>query len=323
MVATDKLLLKMKTIFFPCEENNFQPKFLESRFLFYYFVILLILKVISFSFFIYFPKTVFFADITKAALIETANQERNSLGIDSLEENQKLNQAAFLKAKDILEKDYFSHWSPDGISPWYWFEKVGYKYKSAGENLAIGFLDSEEVNQAWLNSPSHKENLLNPNYQEIGIGIAKDEFQGNEITVVVQLFGTPRTEKLIAEAPVQEAIKSQSEGLAEIEEPKSEEEAATETESVFSPKLISPLVMGQEESVPGHKIDYYDLTQDLVYGFLIFIIVSLLINISVRPETRYNDLIFKTLGFISLLIIFTLVDKEIIISIISHNLRIY
>ena len=120
------------------------------------------------------------------------NDERGDLKLVALKENALLNKAAFLKATDMMEKDYFSHTSPQGITPWYWFKKVGYDYKSAGENLGIGFVDSKELHEAWNNSPSHKANLVNANYREVGISFLEGNFQGGITTIVVQMFGTPR-----------------------------------------------------------------------------------------------------------------------------------
>ena len=112
------IISKIKPIFIPCQENNWRPKFLESSFLFHYLIFLFSLKLIAISFLFFVSKTFFFADITKAVLINLVNQERTVLGVAPLKENSKLNQTSFLKAKDILEKDYFSHYSPEGVSPW-------------------------------------------------------------------------------------------------------------------------------------------------------------------------------------------------------------
>ncbi|GAH47620.1 unnamed protein product, partial [marine sediment metagenome] len=75
-----------------------------------------------------------------------------SLGLSALRENPQLSKAALLKAQDMLENDYFAHRSPEGITGWYWIKKAGYNYQRAGENLAIAFLDSEEVHKAWNDS---------------------------------------------------------------------------------------------------------------------------------------------------------------------------
>ena len=140
-----KILRKAKILFIPCEGNHYKPRFLAGGALFYFVLTLLFLKLIAISFVAYFPKTIFFADLTKTALIQLTNQERQSLGLSTLKENSTLDQAAQQKAQDMLSSDYFSHYSPTGVCPWYWFKKVGYNYQLAGENLAIGFLDSEEV----------------------------------------------------------------------------------------------------------------------------------------------------------------------------------
>ena len=91
----NKLLLRVKILFIPSAENEYKPRFLESDILFHYILALLILKLIAISFIFYFPKTVFFADLTKTTLIELTNQERQTLGLPVLKENLKLNQAAY------------------------------------------------------------------------------------------------------------------------------------------------------------------------------------------------------------------------------------
>ncbi len=230
-MMTENIRLKLKLIFVPGQENNYRPKFLESRVLIWCLLALFILKLITVPFLIYFPKSALFSDISKIILIELLNKDRQSAGLQSLKENTVLDNAAVLKAQDILEKDYFSHQSPEGVSPWHWFKIAGYNYKIAGENLAIGFLDSGEVNQAWLDSPSHKANLLNSNYKDVGIAILKGDFQGNETTVVVQLFGTPQ--QTITGPKVQTKEQVKEEVKKETATPTAEN-AEVEEDSFFS-----------------------------------------------------------------------------------------
>jgi len=92
----------------------------------------------------------------------------------------------------MASKGYFAHYSPSGLSPWYWFTKAGYSYKKAGENLAVNFKDSDDVVRAWMNSPTHKANIVKEGYTEIGIGIAEGVYQGKKATFVVQLFAAPQ-----------------------------------------------------------------------------------------------------------------------------------
>lgn len=132
------------------------------------------------------------AAIQSAFLVDLANEDRADLGLKQLALNDKLVSAASLKANDMAEKSYFAHISPEGKTPWYWIEKAGYTYIYAGENLAVNFDDSEDVEKAWMNSPTHKANILNNRYTEIGISTAIGTYKGEKTTFVVQMFGTPK-----------------------------------------------------------------------------------------------------------------------------------
>ncbi len=134
----------------------------------------------------------FLAEVLPAVLVSLANEDRGSYQVSSLKTNPLLERAAQMKANDMASKGYFAHTSPEGVTPWYWFEAVGYDYKHAGENLAVNFSESKDVNQGWMNSPGHRENILNPNYTEVGIATAIGYYKGQETVFVVQLFGTPR-----------------------------------------------------------------------------------------------------------------------------------
>lgn len=128
----------------------------------------------------------------KEEIIAQTNTLRQSLGFDVLKENPVLDIAAAQKLQDMTQNQYFAHTSPAGISPWHWIEVNQYKYTYAGENLAIGFLTAKDAVNAWANSPSHRANLLNSNYKEIGIAVAPAKIQNSQGFLVVQLFGTPK-----------------------------------------------------------------------------------------------------------------------------------
>lgn len=131
------------------------------------------------------------ASVLPGVVASLTNQERSDNKLGTLTENPVLAEAANLKAKDMAEKGYFSHTGPDGALPWKWLEQVGYTYEYAGENLAVNFVDSDEVVEAWMNSPTHKANILKQNFTEIGVGMAKGEYKGEETIFVVQFFGKP------------------------------------------------------------------------------------------------------------------------------------
>jgi len=326
---TENIRLKLKLIFVPGQENNYRPKFLESRVLIWCLLALFILKLITVPFLIYFPKSVFFGAIVKTTLIELLNQERKSSGLQSLKENTVLDNAASLKAQDILEKDYFSHQSPEGVSPWHWFKIAGYNYKIAGENLAIGFLDSGEVNRAWLDSPSHKANLLNSNYKDVGIAVLTGDFQGNETTVVVQLFGTPQ--QTIAGPKVQTKEQVKKETATATAENAEKEATGTQTLSAeftsMKKEVVPALKEAQKKAIFNFlsflTLDYSKVIQIIIYGFLALIILALIINIFIRIDIQHADLILKALGFIAVLVLFILIDKSVIIKLIPHNFNIY
>lgn len=131
------------------------------------------------------------AAVVSAVLVELANGDRAGAGLSELSVSPRLIAAAQAKADDMAENGYFAHVSPQGVDPWHWFQKAGYSFDYAGENLAVNFADSGDVNTAWMNSPTHRQNILNAHFTEIGIATAQGMYQGRPATFVVQEFGTP------------------------------------------------------------------------------------------------------------------------------------
>lgn len=132
-------------------------------------------------------------EILSSVLVAETNAHRAGSAAPTLRPSAVLDAAAAAKARDMAAKSYFAHTSPEGLSPWHWFEQFGYRYKYAGENLAVNFADSKEVTDAWMASPGHRANILNRQFQEIGIGMARGLLEDREVVFVVQLFGTPIT----------------------------------------------------------------------------------------------------------------------------------
>ena len=131
----------------------------------------------------------FASEISREAIIQLVNQSRTENNVGVFDENQVLDKAAQNKLDDMIKNNYFAHTSPAGITPWHWFDQNGYDYKYAGENLALGFSSVENEHQAWMDSPTHKKNILNINYQEIGVAVGKGTIDGNLVTIAVQEFG--------------------------------------------------------------------------------------------------------------------------------------
>ncbi|MDE2071638.1 MAG: CAP domain-containing protein [Patescibacteria group bacterium] len=136
----------------------------------------------------------FLAAVVQSDIIALTNTQRASNNVGTLKENRLLDLAATAKAKDMAAKGYFSHVGPDGKVPWAWIEGVGYNYQYAGENLAVRFTDSKDVVNAWMASPTHRANIVKPQYSDIGVGVADGTYQGQPATFVVQYFGSPLAE---------------------------------------------------------------------------------------------------------------------------------
>jgi hypothetical protein len=125
-------------------------------------------------------------------LLDITNKKRTDAGLSQLRLNPALTEAAQKKAEDMFKNDYWAHVSPSGKEPWDFILTQNYDYTYAGENLAKNFSNSKDVVDAWYNSPSHKENLLNKNYDEMGFAVVDGVLNGYETTLVVQMFGKPR-----------------------------------------------------------------------------------------------------------------------------------
>jgi uncharacterized protein YkwD len=130
-----------------------------------------------------------------SGLLSYTNSQRSANGKSSLSINSQLNNAAQAKANDMVARDYWSHNTPDGKEPWVFFQNAGYKYAKAGENLAYGFLNSSSTITGWMNSPSHKANMLDGEFKEVGFGFANSANfnDSGPQTVVVAMYGKPQT----------------------------------------------------------------------------------------------------------------------------------
>ncbi|MFA5942468.1 MAG: CAP domain-containing protein [Candidatus Paceibacterota bacterium] len=140
---------------------------------------------------IVFLRTDFLASVLPGALVALTNQDRATLGVAGVAEDPLLNKAAAAAAADMAANGYFAHVSPGGKEPWYWLDSVGYRYSYAGQNLAVNFTDSENVETAWMASPTHRANIEKPQYTRVGIGTAHGVYEGRETTFVVAFFATP------------------------------------------------------------------------------------------------------------------------------------
>jgi len=185
-------MAKLIHYFIPHSENNHKPYLTRNPGLVTILIFMLSIQTTLNVFFSSRPQILGFAtSIYQQELVSLTNQQRQDAGLPTLIHNTKLDQAATLKAQDMFADDYWAHVSPDGVEPWHWFSVVGYNYLAAGENLARDFDTSAGVVSAWMSSPSHRDNILYTNFTEIGIAVVNGNINGEDTTLVVQLFATP------------------------------------------------------------------------------------------------------------------------------------
>jgi len=181
-----------KDLFTPYPSNNHKARILHPASLSVIVALFLVGQFFLNFFTLVSPSVLGYAsNISPEKIIELTNQKRAELGLAPLTNSLLLNEVAQRKAADMFAFNYWAHVSPSGRDPWSFFKEVGYKYIYAGENLARDFMDSPSVVEAWMNSPTHKDNIVNPNYKEIGVAVVNGTLNGVETTLVVQVFGTP------------------------------------------------------------------------------------------------------------------------------------
>ncbi len=129
-------------------------------------------------------------EITSSSIVNLANQARTLYSLNTLSNNARLEAAALAKANNMFELQYWDHFGPNGESPWQFIRAAGYNYVYAGENLARGFRTAEGVHEAWMASPTHKANIVSPNYEDIGVSVVTGVLEGSQTILVVQMFGS-------------------------------------------------------------------------------------------------------------------------------------
>lgn len=106
----------------------------------------------------------------EAEVVRLVNEVRAENGLAPLTVNWELSRVARYKSQDMKDKGYFSHTSPTYGSPFQMIRNFGLSYRTAGENIARGYATPQAVMDGWMNSPSHKANILKASYKQIGVG---------------------------------------------------------------------------------------------------------------------------------------------------------
>ena len=188
--AKTRVRKRVKLAVVPNKANNFRPQAVSR-----YGIIMIVALVISVQ--VIYNGVVNSnvlgtqAQITTSGLLDATNQARAAQNEKPLTINPELMKAAHLKVQDMFAQQYWAHTAPDGTTPWHWFDVVGYNYDNAGENLARDFTTSSSTVAAWMASPTHRANILNTNYTEVGFATMDSVLNGEPTTLIVALYGSP------------------------------------------------------------------------------------------------------------------------------------
>lgn len=288
------LLNKIHHFFIPHEDNDYHAHSLHTNMLSAYLVTAILLVFVSKNVPAFSNVLGIATDISIPKLYSLVNEERGKLGLPALQINSQLSNAAENKAADMFKKDYWSHFTPDGESPWDFIKQSGYQYEFAGENLAKNFLYSKNVVDAWMNSPTHRENIAKKEYTEVGYAVVNGMLSGEETTLVVQMFGTPLgtiIEKVQVPDSQQKEIPVQAEQ--------------------------KPAILGQSQK-QGIAVNGKHLAYDINMLFIAFIVCALVLDFVFASKLNVLHLRGKHiahllfLGFISLGIVFILKQGAIL-----------
>lgn len=188
--------------------------------------------------------------LDREKIFTETNQERARRGLPLLLSSNRLDWAAALKLQDMFVRQYFSHVSPLGEGPADWTKRAGYSYIAIGENLALGNFKSEaELVRAWMNSPGHRANILNPKFREIGIAAGKGKFKNETVWIAVQIFGKPLSDCNLPDNNLRTAIEDLKQKLLTL---KTEVETLRGEIEIFQPHNR------REVELYNQKVEFYN-----------------------------------------------------------------
>ena len=195
------MLRHLHNFFIPHTGNDHRPHALRPRALKWYVALLVGVKVIAVTLlFSAYPDFARLSGDLAAEVARMVNASREKASASPLILDPALTRAAELKAQDMLARAYFEHVSPDGTMPWEWINKNEYQFQAMGENLAMDFTTGESAHLALMQSDTHRTNILEKRYQNIGIGVASGNFAGRETNILVEFFAAPSTARAAAAA---------------------------------------------------------------------------------------------------------------------------
>lgn len=295
---------KFYNLFVPSSSNNYRAKILHLPSLVVLVFLFLLSQTGTALIALSRPAVLgYSSQITLERIVELTNQERTKMGLNGLTMNKDLNEAARRKAADMFVFDYWSHNSPTGRDPWSFFREVGYDYLYAGENLARDFSSAEAVVSAWMASPTHRDNLINDQYLEIGVAVVEGELGGMQTTLVVQMFGA--SSKTVASESSDEA-NGLIEAASILAEQGGSSQAGSQQETLF-----------QAEEGLAHQnrtelVNPLTISKAIAVFVLSLLIVALLIDrlvVSRKGISRLAGNNWTHLGFLVVILLLVLLSQ--------------
>lgn len=320
-----------KKYFIPHKRNKFHPHILHTKRAIFYSLVFLFSKVIVVVFVILLPTSAFVLPDVLAEeqrqIIELTNLARAEKNLPPLVVSAKLDLSAQNKAEDMATLQYFAHVKDQkGLSSW--LKGVNYNYEFAGENLAVGFSTAQGIVAAWKKSPTHYANLVDPDFKDLGVGLAGGVYNGKATVFIAQHLGTPLAAKPVAKAPVKKSSTAPAPAPKVVPAPvvavSSTLVVATSATSTSSSVLAGKIegtretdmpVINNDEPTPVDKYlqakrvlspitNIFGISQGIYFWAMIFFGFSLLLSILINLRKQQPHIVAQTSGLIALLFIF-------------------
>ncbi|MFC1649196.1 CAP domain-containing protein [Patescibacteria group bacterium] len=321
----------LRHVFVPHRSNNHRARLLHPQILFLLTAFLIIFQFVLNGVGSSVGILGYAANISPTEVIALSNVKRAEVGAPSLNYSQELTNAARSKGEHMLSQNYWAHVAPDGTEPWKFFTDSGYVYKYAGENLARDFSNPESAVNAWMASPTHKDNLLSSKYSDIGIAVVEGDLGGVDTTIIVQMFGT-RLSSGTESVPVAKAQESnsinttpaveitpQTPVAAIIPTSTSADPTTTSTPSPTGPTQVpeptratAMVASGEDVSGGGYVISPFMTTRNISLIVTITLIGVLLLDaayIAYKKVPRIHGKTLAHLSFLGMVLVIALVAK--------------
>lgn len=304
-----KFAHRIAHLVWPRESNNQKAKLLHSSSLTFLTIALILFQGVITLFPKFGPNILgYAANISPDEVIRLTNEKRAQNGLSPVSLNSTLSQAAQAKGADMLNKDYWAHVAPDGTQPWKFFIDFGYRYRYAGENLARDFTNPSSAVDAWMASPSHKENMLNPKYKDIGVAVVEGNLAGVDTTIIVQFFGTSYADTL-PPAPIAQATPTPTAVITVVPPETTVPPVVTVTPTAL-PTQSSQLTTLPTQESPSVLISPFNTTKTLSLGIVILLLGLLVVDglvTSRRRIARIGGRTFAHLSFLGMILAIVLI----------------